>query len=271
MIFRFIVSWVVLASATLAEASPEPRAPSGKWHVSNAHSQCIAIRDYGAATGSPKLLIKAPAFGEVVQVAVLRDATRTSPEEVEASVVIGDRPAVATSLMMFTPAGPREPRVYLLNMPAAEFAALQQAKTFSVRSEGLNETLALSQMEPLMQVLDQCVADLRRSFNIAADGTRHVGLKSSASVNLPKLFSSDDYPAAAFRKGQGGRVGFILLIQEDGRVADCTVVETSGVPVLDSQVCALLKLRAKFEPARGIDGKPAKDSFAGGIVWNPPR
>ena len=60
------------------------------------------------------------------------------------------------------------------------------------------------------------------------------------------------------------------MIQENGRVADCTIVETSGVPVLDTQVCAMLTVRAKFEPARGRDGKPAKDSFTGGVIWRMP-
>lgn len=270
MIFRFIVFCMVVATAALSEAAPQPRGPSAKWHVSFAHSQCIALRDYGTEPGSPKLLLKAPALGEVMQVAVLRDAARTPPEQVDAMIAIGGRPPVSTSLMMFTPAGPREPRVYLLNMPSAEFAQLRQVNSLSVRSEGLNETLALSQMEPLMKALDQCVANLRREFNIATDGIGHAGLKSRGKANLAKLFSSDDYPAEAYRNGQGGRVEFALLVREDGHVADCTVIKISGVPALDSQVCALLKIRAKFQPARGADGKPAKDAHTGAIVWRMP-
>lgn len=267
MVFKFIIVSTLLAVAGVAQAEPAPRMPTGKWHVSFAHSQCIALRDYGTEPGSPKLLLKAPALGEVMQVAVLRDAERTPPEQVEATVAIGGRPPVNTSLMMFTPVGSKEPRVYLLNMPFADFAQVRQAKTLSVRSEGLEETLALSQMEPLMKALDQCVANLRREFNIEADGIRHVGLKSRAQANLAKLFSSDDYPAEAYRTGQTGRITYILLIQENGRVADCTIVATSGVPSLDSQACALLKMRARFRPARGSDGKPAKDSMTGSIVW----
>lgn len=76
MIMKLVVFCAVLASATLAAAAPEPRAPTGKWHVNVAHSQCIALRDYGAEPGSPKLLLKAPAPGDVMQVAVLRDAAR---------------------------------------------------------------------------------------------------------------------------------------------------------------------------------------------------
>ncbi|HYW15684.1 MAG TPA: energy transducer TonB [Allosphingosinicella sp.] len=269
MIFGFIVSWVALASATLVQTASGPRVPSGKWHLSNAHSQCIALRDYGTEDGSPRLILKASPLGEVVQVGILRDAARIAPEQLDATIAIGERPPLGTSLMMFSPAGSRQ-RVYLLNMPSTEFAAVRQAKTLSLHSEGLNETLALSQMEPLMKVMDECVANLRREFNIAGSGPEATGLQTRARGNIVKLFSSDDYPAVAYRSGQGGRVKFALLIQEDGRVADCTIVETSGVPSLDTQACAKLKARAKFQPARSADGKPAKDSFIGAIVWRMP-
>lgn len=266
MISRFIVSCVALTSATLADAAPVPRAPSGKWHVSNAHSQCIALRDYGTEGGSPQLLLKAPALGDVMQVAVLRDAPKISPEQLDATIVVGERPPVQTSVMTFTPPDSRQ-RVYLLNMPTAEFALVRQSKTFSVRSKGLNETFALSQMEPLMKVMDDCVADLKRVFNVAPQGAEPAALATRAKANLVEYFSSGDYPAVAIEKGQTGKVQFALLIQEDGRVADCTIVATSGAAALDSQVCAMLKARAKFEPATGVDGKPAKDAAVGSVIW----
>jgi TonB family protein len=204
-----------------------------------------------------------------MQVAVLRPAGWTSAEQVESTVTIDGRRPLKTDLLMYTPKNSKE-RVYLLNMPSPEFASVRQAKTLSVRSSGLNETFALSQMEPLLKIVDECVADLRRVFNIGASGADPVGLKSRAKANLARLFSDADYPAVSVMKGESGRVGFALLIGEDGRVADCTIVATSGVPALDSQACALLKTRAKFEPARGSDGKPAKDSAVGGIVWRMP-
>ncbi len=149
MIFKFIVYCLALAPATLVQAAPEPRAPTGKWNVSFAHAQCIALRDYGTEGGYPQLLLKASPIGEVMQVAVLRDAARTSPEETDATIAIDQHPPLKTSLMMFTPAG--------------------------------------------------------------------------------------------------------------------------GVPSLDSQACALLKMRARYEPARTNDGKPAKDAVVGGIVWRMPE
>jgi TonB family protein len=269
MLMRTIIFFLALASATAVEAAPGPRLPTGKWNVNFAEAQCIAHRNYGPGDNPVRLVLKAPAVGDVMQVAVLRPARGISAEQVEATVTVdGGRP-LKTNLLMYSPKGSKE-RVYLLNLPSPEFASVRQAKTLSVRSPGLNETFALSQMEPLLKVVGECVADLRRVFNIGASGTDPVGLKSRARANLPSLFRDTDYPAVAVMNGQSGRVEFALLIGEDGRVADCTIVATSGVPSLDSQACALLKTRARFEPARGNDGKPAKDSVVGAIVWRMP-
>ena len=60
---------------------------------------------------------------------------------------------------------------------------------------------------------------------------------------------------------------FVLLIDETGRVADCTVIETSGVASLDAQTCGAVKLQARFKPAIGLDGKPAKDGVVQRVSW----
>ena len=259
----FVFSAVAFAGSALAQPV---RAPTGNWNVNFDDAQCIAHRDYGSPANPLRLALKAPAVGDVVQLAVFRLARATPPEQVEATVTVDGRQPVKTDLLMYTSKGSRE-RAYLLNLPSVEFASVRQAKTLSVRSSGLNETFALSRLEAVLKVVDECVADLRRVFNIGPSGADPVGLKSRAKTNLARLFSDSDYPAVAIMKGQSGKVGFAVLVGEDGRVADCTIVSTSGVPSLDSQACALLRIRARFEPARGNDGKPAKDALVGRIVW----
>jgi TonB family protein len=266
---RSVAFCLALAAAAAAEAQPGPREPVGKWNVNFDDAQCIAHRDYGRPGSPLKLALKAPAVGDVMQVAVLRPAGWTEAAQVEAAVAVDGRPPLKTNLLMYSPKDSKE-RVYLLNMPSSEFASVRQAKTLAVRSSGLSESFALSQMEPLLKIVDECVADLRRVFNIGENSPGRLALETRAKANLASLFSDNDYPTVAVMKGQSGRVGFALLIGEDGRVADCTIVATSGVPSLDSQACALLQARAKFKPARGADGKPAKDSVNGGIVWRMP-
>jgi TonB family protein len=270
MLLRSVVLAFALASATAADAAAKPRVPTGTWNVDFGDAQCIAARDYGTPAKPLRLVFKAAPVGDVMQVAVFHEAGASPAQQVDSIVTIDGRQPIETALLMYTPKGSKE-RIYLLNLASADFASVRTAKTLSVRSEGLNETFALSGMEPLLKVVDECVADLRRVFNVGATHSDPTRFKSRARADLPKFFSSDDYPAVAVMNRQSGRVRFALLIQEDGRVADCTLVETSGVPSLDAQACALLKIRAKFEPAIGIDGKPAKDSAVGSIVWRMPE
>ena len=266
MLLRSAVFLVALALAQAIEAAPQPLTPTGKWNVDFGDSQCLAHRDYGTPEKPLRLVLKAPALGDVMQVAVLQEDSASPPRQVTASVTVDGRRPVSTELLMHTPKGAKE-RVYLLNMSSSDFASVRQARTLSVRSQGLNQSFALSDMEPLMKIVDQCVVDLRRVFNVGAAGPDPSRFKSRARGNIAQYFSDADYPEVAVMKGQSGRVGYAILVGEDGRVADCTIVATSGVPALDSQACAVLKRRVKLQPAIGVDGKPAKDALVGGIVW----
>ena len=92
-------------------------------------------------------------------------------------------------------------------------------------------------------------------------------MKEGAAGNLQGLIRPEDYPDSAVRQMKSGTVAFVMLVNEQGRVADCTVVETSGVAALDAQSCAIMAERARFKPGIGMDGKPAKSVFKQRITW----
>ena len=112
---------------------------------------------------------------------------------------------------------------------------------------------------------------LRRVWNVGSVDGEQSPLPQRARANLARLFSSDDYPAISVRGEASGAVKFALLINEAGKVADCTVIETSGVAALDAQTCVIVRARAKFEPAVGADGKPAKDANISRVRWELPN
>lgn len=64
------------------------------------------------------------------------------------------------------------------------------------------------------------------------------------------IFSMDDYPAEALRKGEQGQVVADLLINASGGVETCSIVSSSGFSDLDQATCALLQRRARFTPAK---------------------
>lgn len=202
-----------------------------------------------------------------MQIAVLRKAGRVPANQVDSSVAVDEHPPVKTNLLMYSPKSSKE-RVYLLNMPSPDFARVREGKQLRIRSQGLNDVFVLSQMRPLLKTMDECVADLRRRWNVASvDSGAPTALASRAMANLSAFIKNSDYPGIAIAKGQSGRVQFVLLVGEDGRIADCTVIATSGVAALDATSCVLLRERARFTPARGSDGRPARDAVVNAIQW----
>jgi TonB family protein len=80
-------------------------------------------------------------------------------------------------------------------------------------------------------------------------------------------FEFHDYPNKAFQKHWEGVTRFELLVDPRGRVANCTVTQSSGHEDLDRTTCALASFRARFAPARGADGEPVYGVYRSQAVW----
>lgn len=61
-------------------------------------------------------------------------------------------------------------------------------------------------------------------------------------------------------RGQEGDAQFLLLIDENGKVAGCHVLIASGVPALDAMGCSVIRNRARFKPAVDSAGKPTRST-----------
>ena len=260
----------------------EPHQPTSKWIVSFADAQCVATRNYGFEANPLYLVLKAPPLGGVLQIGIVRKGKMSAANQVDGEILFDANPPVRTNLLEF---GAKElgQRVLMVNLPSRELASLRAASIIRIRARSENappintristgtsrtdEQFALTKMVALLKVMDQCTADLRKVWNIMGDDQLSPNLKAPPSSDLTGVFSSDDYPAMALNKDHQGRVGLALLIDEAGRLADCTVIETSGVASLDAQSCAIIKQRARFTPAVGLDGKPAKSGVTKRVSW----
>ena len=80
--------------------------------------------------------------------------------------------------------------------------------------------------------------------------------------------SINDYPREALEKHQEGAVGFSLEVGPAGYVQSCRITQSSGAPTLDAATCALVFVRARFEPARESAAAPA--IYASRIRWSYP-
>jgi TonB family protein len=267
MLLRSKVVFGFLAVLGIAASSVEARPPTRGWVVNFDDAQCVAFREYGTAEVPIQLILKTPPIGGVVQLAVARKGSPIIAAQVKGTLTIDDRPPTNISMLAYSPKGSGL-RVYTMNVPSAEFTLVRQAKELTIQTGGIYENFQLTGMPPMLKAVDDCVVDLRRVFNVTDPETaENSPLQRRASANLGRLFHSEDYPLDALDRNQGGRLRYALLIDEAGRVADCTIIETSGVAALDAQACILLKTRGRFRNALGADGKPAKDAVAGNFIW----
>ena len=90
-------------------------------------------------------------------------------------------------------------------------------------------------------------------------------------TNPGSWVSTDDYPAAALRRGDQGAVRFELAVGADGRVTGCRITASSGFPDLDAATCANVTRRARFEPASDGSGARVPGSYNGSIRWVIPQ
>ncbi|WP_312490791.1 energy transducer TonB [Sphingomonas sp.] len=85
------------------------------------------------------------------------------------------------------------------------------------------------------------------------------------------LFGPDNYPPAALRAGEEGRVIVDLGIDASGRVTDCKVVETAAASLAE-QTCRLaVRGNGLFSPAKDAGGKSIASRYSLRIRWQLPH
>jgi TonB family protein len=265
MSVRAVITTIACLLPLASPASSKPLQPTEKWHVFFDETQCLAQRNYGTEGDPVFLVLKQPPLGEVMQIAVAVDRPDTNASEVDGRVSFGANRPHKVSFLVYGP--PKQDlRFYTANLPIADIAEARSATTLRIAVQELDKTFAISNVGDLLKIMDTCVTDLRKYWNL--DSNSGDRLAKRARGSLQRLFSSDDYPTAALMNGETGHVKVAVLLNEQGKVADCSVIETSGVAALDAQTCAAIRTRAKFTPAMGKDGKPAKDGFVQVISWD---
>jgi TonB family protein len=81
------------------------------------------------------------------------------------------------------------------------------------------------------------------------------------------VFSPDDMPAYVQIAGINRFVATRTTVRPDGTVQDCTVEQDSGDAKLDAYTCAIIVRRAKFQPAKWVDGSTAYGVIRAPVIW----
>ena len=84
---------------------------------------------------------------------------------------------------------------------------------------------------------------------LTAKGVPANVVPARATNNPGDWVTSGDYPPAVTKTKRSGTLQFVYEVNPQGRISACEVFETSGVPEIDTAVCASITARARFTPA----------------------
>lgn len=103
---------------------------------------------------------------------------------------------------------------------------------------------------------------------IAASFDRHYPASAKPLGNPGAWIGSDDYPAAALRAGDQGRVVVSVEIDTDGTPGSCIIETSSGHSSLDLATCQAITAHGDFLPALDSGGQPMRSRWTSpGVRW----
>jgi TonB family protein len=115
--------------------------------------------------------------------------------------------------------------------------------------------------------------DAKAYVAVASKQSPEPGMQSSGPIPQGSPYTwvtGDDYPSEALMEERQGSVGFVLQVDAKGQVTRCDIASSSGSPVLDTETCRLVLLRAKFQPAKDKRGRPITSQYTGRVRWQIP-
>lgn len=96
-------------------------------------------------------------------------------------------------------------------------------------------------------------------------------IKVKPRGNPGNWVTENDYPTSEIRLEHEGITRFRLSVDAAGKVNGCTVITSSGWPVLDAVTCEKLARRAKFEAAIDSTGARTAGTYLGSVNWRLPE
>lgn len=231
-------------------------------------ADCVAVRNFADGEKTYVLRLRPSPFWDVMELSVLRPGKQGTPDQLPLRLQIDEDPPISSYVLLHgAKSGKVDYRVNRLNIPIETFSRLRRAGQMHFATSTIDVTLKLDLLSKVGEALQKCVEDLQSLWNIGPVYAGRLRQPPMPVKPLASLFSENDYPGVALLNHMSGSTTFVLLIDETGKMASCNTIVTSGIASLDTQVCAILLQRAKFNPAIDTDGKPAKGTISTKVQW----
>lgn len=160
-----------------------------------------------------------------------------------------------------------EPLPAPTRLPAIDIDAAAQAEDITVGYGSRSVTLQTGNLAAPFKALNQCTLDLIGQWGL--DPARHTTLTRMPSwTNQAEVTKRivQSYPRGALRYGRQGVFALRVLVDDQGKVTKCTVIDATINTALDSPACKAMG-DAQFEPALDKDGTPMPSFYTTRIVY----
>lgn len=92
-----------------------------------------------------------------------------------------------------------------------------------------------------------------------------------APLNVEEWLGPDNYPPAAIRRGEQGRVVVSISLDATGKPVKCENEIESGFTVLDRETCEIVMTKGQFQPARDKRGRGLASRYIMPVRWKLPE
>ena len=110
---------------------------------------------------------------------------------------------------------------------------------------------------------EACLADLRIAERGSGEAQR---VAPRPRKPLTPLFED---PAPGWEHFRGGRLHVQVTVAAQGHPLACTVIDSTGEPMLDDYGCKVIMGRTSFVPATDAAGRPTLGIYDFAITWKP--
>lgn len=90
-------------------------------------------------------------------------------------------------------------------------------------------------------------------------------------LNVEEWLGPDNYPPAAIRNGEQGRVVVSISLDATGKPVRCENEIESGFTVLDRETCEIVMTKGQFQPARDKRGRGLASRYLMPVRWKLPE
>lgn len=259
---------ILLAIAPVPSATPA-LTPNGDWTVAYEESMCLASRRFGA-DGEVDLLLRPSPLGDNVEVTFVQHGSTDRRVVLEGkgalTVSPGGQSFEASYKAWRSPS--QKGRVIILHSEKPVLDALSDDSVLTLQAPKERQVaVSMRQLAKLKPVIEDCKRKVIQHWGIDLAVYARIARPAEPAEDAARWVVYQDYPLDALRKGQSGVVTLLWSIDEAGKVSECKVVASSGVPTLDRAGCSAIERRARYRPALDKDGRPILSHGMRRIMW----